>query len=99
MFWYGHDPSGWGWFTMSVGMLLFWAVLIVFAVLLFRAVSRSSDTRATTGTARPGRPLPEQLLAERFARGEIDEDEYSRRLSVLRHEPGRHLPGDDVGEK
>ncbi|MEU6272932.1 SHOCT domain-containing protein [Streptomyces populi] len=83
MFWYGHDPSGWGWFTMSVGMILFWAVLIVFAVPLFRAVSRPADSRAGTGRAGPG-PAPEQLLAERFARGEIDEEEYRSRLAVLR---------------
>ncbi|MET8130585.1 SHOCT domain-containing protein [Streptomyces sp. NPDC005251] len=83
MFWYGRDPSGWGWFTMSVGMILFWTVLIVFAVLLFRTVSRSADGGAGTGNAQPG-PTPEQLLAERFARGEIDEEEYCRRLTVLR---------------
>ena len=29
-------------------------------------------------------PAPERLLAERFARGEIDEEEYRRRLAVLR---------------
>ncbi|MEW2558755.1 SHOCT domain-containing protein [Streptomyces griseorubiginosus] len=34
-------------------------------------------------------PSPEQLLAERFARGEIDEEEYRRRMSVL--------DSDDVG--
>lgn len=83
MFWYGHDPSGWGWFTMSVGMILFWTVLIVFAVLLFRAVNRPSDGGATTEKAQPT-TTPELLLSERFARGEIDEEEYRRRLSVLR---------------
>lgn len=30
---------------------------------------------------------PERVLAARFARGEIDEKEYSRRLSVLRLGP------------
>jgi putative membrane protein len=29
-------------------------------------------------------PAPERLLAERFARGEIDEDEYCQRLTSLR---------------
>ena len=33
------------------------------------------------------RENPEQLLASRFAKGEIDEAEYSRRLSVLRLGP------------
>lgn len=35
---------------------------------------------------------PEQLLAARFARGEIDEGEYSRRLSVLRLGPPLEIP-------
>jgi putative membrane protein len=30
------------------------------------------------------RPHPEQILAERFAAGEIDQDEYQRRLEALR---------------
>ncbi|WP_442812395.1 SHOCT domain-containing protein [Streptomyces sp. NBC_01210] len=29
-------------------------------------------------------PSPEQLLAERFARGDIDEEEYQRRRAALR---------------
>lgn len=33
---------------------------------------------------------PEQLLAERFARGELDELEYGQRLSVLRVGPPLH---------
>jgi putative membrane protein len=30
--------------------------------------------------------IPEQLLAERFGRGEINEEEYRHRLAVLRGE-------------
>ncbi|MFF4910809.1 SHOCT domain-containing protein [Streptomyces sp. NPDC001260] len=85
MFWYDHDVSGWGWFTMSVGMILFWAVLIALGVMLFRTLSRSDDSPTSSGTAprRPAGSTAEQLLAERFARGEIDEDEYRHRLAVL----------------
>jgi putative membrane protein len=71
--------NGWDWFMMSIGTLLFWAVLITVGVLLYRTLGRGSD--------RPHPPVgasPEQLLAERFARGEIDEEEYRRRLAVLR---------------
>lgn len=25
MVWYDHNVSGWGWFAMSAGMLVFWA--------------------------------------------------------------------------
>ncbi|MER6218842.1 SHOCT domain-containing protein [Streptomyces sp. NPDC001674] len=49
------------------------------------------------GSAGGATPLPgtasakgaEPLLAERYARGEIDDEEYERRLAVLR----RHAPG------
>lgn len=80
MFWYGHDVSGWGWFAMSAGMILFWALVITAAVLLFRAMNRAPEQHPHTLTG----PSPEQLLAERFARGDIDEEEYRRRLATLR---------------
>ncbi|MEV1063623.1 SHOCT domain-containing protein [Streptomyces sp. NPDC050263] len=86
MLWYGHDPSGWSWFVMSLGMIIFWALLIVLGVLLFR----SAGSGVTTGPAQRG-PAAERLLAERFARGEIDEDEYRRRLTVLRDGGGPQL--------
>jgi uncharacterized membrane protein len=35
---------------------------------------------------------PEKLLATRFAKGEIDEREYSRRLSILRLGPPLEIP-------
>ncbi|MFF7643956.1 SHOCT domain-containing protein [Streptomyces canus] len=87
MFWYDHNVSGWGWFGMSLGMLVFWGLIITAFILLFRSLGRGQDS---TGPAAPppGPPpataSPEQLLADRFARGEIDEDEYRRRLQVLR---------------
>nr|WP_112469005.1 SHOCT domain-containing protein [Streptomyces triticisoli] len=82
MFWFPHGGPGWGWFAMSLGTLLFWALLIAVGVLLFRALNRGSGQPPAHGG--PGRPTPEQLLAERFARGEIEEDEYRRRLDILR---------------
>ena len=44
-------------------------------------------TQGTVGNRTAGmRPTPEELLAERFARGEIDEQEYRTRLDTLTHE-------------
>ncbi|CAL9279416.1 MULTISPECIES: SHOCT domain-containing protein [Streptomyces] len=82
MFWYDHDVSGWGWFGMSVGMVLFWALIITALVLVFRAANRPHDHTHT-----PTPPTPEQILGERFARGEINEEEYQRRLNALRAGP------------
>ncbi|HUR50458.1 MAG TPA: SHOCT domain-containing protein [Acidimicrobiales bacterium] len=35
---------------------------------------------------------PERVLADRFAKGEIDEQEYARRLGILRYGPPIELP-------
>ncbi|MER5911381.1 SHOCT domain-containing protein [Streptomyces sp. NPDC001982] len=83
MFWYGHDMSGWGWFGASLGMIVFWALIITVLVLLFRGLGRSMPGGSRDVASRTT-PSAEELLAERFARGEIDEDEYQRRLRVLR---------------
>ncbi|WP_420077735.1 SHOCT domain-containing protein [Streptomyces sp. JL3001] len=91
MFWYDHDLGGWGWFAMSISMVLFWALIITIGVLLIRALARPDTNQAPqTGTPTPG-PTPERLLAERFARGDIDEDEYRRRLAVLQADGGSRL--------
>ncbi|WP_187645611.1 SHOCT domain-containing protein [Streptomyces sp. TRM49041] len=79
MFWFDRDMSGWGWFAMSASMILFWALIITVAVLLFRALNRAPDHTHVSAS-----PSPEQLLAERFARGDIDEEDYQRRLAALR---------------
>lgn len=77
MGWY-HEGVGWGgWVLMTFAMVAFWA-LVVFALLaLFRDTQRS-------GRSTPDPLEPKQILEERFARGEIDEDEYHARSSVLR---------------
>jgi putative membrane protein len=79
VYWNRHDMTGWDWFVTSVGMVLFWALLIAVSVLLYRALTRGPEHPHT-----PAAAPPERLLAERFARGEIDEEEYRRRLAVLR---------------
>lgn len=62
----------------SVGVLVFWGVLITVVVLLVRAPASVRQPGPPTP-----RPTPEQLLAERFARGEIDETDYEGRLATL----------------
>lgn len=88
MFWYDHDMGGWGYAGMGVGMVLFWALLIVGIVALIRVSSRDS---AGTAKMPPPRyyPAPEEILADRFARGEIDEADYHHRLQFLREQARR----------
>jgi putative membrane protein len=78
MWWTDNHMSGWGWGAMTIGLVLFWGLLILGGVLLARALNRPSGARSG-----PGSHSPEQVLAHRFARGEIDEDEYHRRLAAL----------------
>ncbi len=78
MFWSDHDLSAWGWVVMSVSMVLFWGLLVLGGVLILRALNQPSSA----GPASP-RPTPQQLLDERFARGEIEEEEYRRRSATL----------------
>ena len=74
---YYDHLSAWGWFGMITGMVLFWG--LIFAAILFAV--RGLNRRDSQPSA--DRATPEQLLAERFARGEIDETEYTHRLDTL----------------
>ena len=78
MWWWHGDGSWWGWLAMSLVMVAFWGLAIWGAVILLRGGSDSAEGRS-----------PEAILAERFARGEIDEDEYRRGLEVLRADAAR----------
>ncbi|WP_405681475.1 SHOCT domain-containing protein [Streptomyces sp. NBC_00048] len=73
-------------------MVLLGALAVAAVVLLLRGVDRFP----TGPTPPPAVPSPQQVLAERFARGEIDEEEYERSLTTLRtHGPDRRRPGPD----
>lgn len=79
MGWYGWDHmSGWGWLGMIASSVLLVALVVAGIVVLARAGQRGSRTAGV-----PSAPSAEDLLAERFARGEIDEDEYRTRLATL----------------
>ncbi|MGY1590852.1 SHOCT domain-containing protein [Geodermatophilus sp. SYSU D00708] len=79
MSWYGWSPmSGWGWVVTTLSGLVLLGLLALVAALVARAV------RPPGGTSSPPPQTAEHLLADRFARGEIDETEYRRRLTTLR---------------
>lgn len=84
MFWSDH-MSGWGYAGMGLGMVLFWVLVIVGIIALVRYTGGGPSTaRPAQPSLYSGRESPEQMLAGRFARGEIDETEYRTRLAVLR---------------
>ena len=76
MGWY-HDGLGWGnWLVMLLSMVAFWGLVMWAVVVLFR------DTQPRD--AAQAHPEPQDILAQRFARGEIDETEYRARTDALR---------------
>ncbi|WP_445269491.1 SHOCT domain-containing protein [Streptomyces sp. DSM 41634] len=90
MFWYDHGMGGWGWVAMSFSMVLLVALAVAGVVLLLR----SADRFPSGPVQPPAAPSAKQVLAERFARGEIDEEEYEQRLTALRaHGPGQDRLG------
>ncbi|SDT53939.1 SHOCT domain-containing protein [Actinoplanes derwentensis] len=90
MMYYGNGMNGWGMFFMIVNSLLFWGLIVAGVVAMARYAGRDLHHRRPVahGTG------PQQMLAERFARGDIDDDEYARRLQVLDTTAPAHGPGD-----
>jgi putative membrane protein len=62
---------------MSIMMLGFWALVAWVIVMVVRGASGP----------RSHAPSAEEILAERFARGEIDEQDYRKRRDALRSTP------------
>jgi len=69
---YGWHEGGWGIFWM----ILSWGVIVAVFWMMLRAFAPDRDQ---------DEPLhdPKEVLAERFAKGEINAEEYRERLHVL----------------
>jgi len=79
---YGDHPhywgGGWGWGQMIFGplmMIVFVAAIVVIAVLAVRWLGG--------GGAPPEQPTALDILAARYARGEIDREEYQQKKQDL----------------
>lgn len=81
VYWHDNDMGAWGVTLMTISIVLFWVLLVAGIVALVRYLGRGTPNDSFP---RPERRAPEQILAERFAHGEIDADEYRRRLDTLR---------------
>jgi putative membrane protein len=74
----GWGGMGWGgWVVMIVVMVAIWALVAFAGIAIFRGIRNG---RRGTPTGRDA----SQILDERFARGEIDVDEYHARQDALR---------------
>lgn len=80
-----YDERGWymhgGWGGMLLGgllMVVFWGVIIGVIVLIVRWLVALGGP-----SGHPHRQSPLEVLQERYARGEIDKEEYEERKAVL----------------
>jgi putative membrane protein len=80
MMWGGNDAGWAGWFFMSLMMLIFWGGLAAIIVWLIRQPQRSGGDAKPSATS---------ILEERFARGEIDEEEFHKRRDTLLQASGK----------
>ena len=78
MWWDGHNMGSNDWIGMTFAMVAFWTLLVVAVVAIRR------DRTSRSSAAPHAGPTPLQTLDQRFARGEIDVDEYQTRLEALR---------------
>jgi putative membrane protein len=69
-----HMGGGW-WWVMGIGWLVFLTLIVVLAFVLIRSLTQPRPN---------ARNAADEILAERFARGEIDEQEYRQRRATLR---------------
>jgi putative membrane protein len=66
----------------GLGMILIWVLIIAAVVLLVRALVGGQWGGGQAGRAGGGSSA-RQVLDERFARGEIDRDEYEEKRRLL----------------
>ncbi len=80
MTWQWHSPADWG--VMGVWTII-WLVLVVAVIALtIWLIGRFIVSR--DGTPPRSGDDAEEILRRRFAAGEIDAEEYERRLQILR---------------
>ena len=81
----GWGDGGWGWgawVSVTVMMVSFFAVIAAVLLVLVRFGSRAGDGAAPRAVGGTDDAL--RLLDERFARGDIDADDYTKRRDLLR---------------
>ncbi len=80
---WGYD-FGWGWLLMSLGMVLWIAVLVVLVWAVIRSLERKTSASGPQDTSIPASgPSALEILRQRYARGEIDTATFEQMRAQL----------------
>ena len=82
--WHEHGSAGGHWIVAIVVMVLFWGAVAAIVIALLHNRDHPHHDRAQAPNDIPATTSAERILHDRFARGEIDEDEYTRRHDLLK---------------
>lgn len=79
MMWHWYGPGDWG--AMGIWTIVWFVLVVAIIALTIWLIGRFIVSR---DGATPRGDEAEEILRRRFAAGEIDAEEYERRLQVLR---------------
>jgi putative membrane protein len=79
MMWNGDGSWGWWWLALPLMILC----MVMMVRMMGHGHGHGSHGTHGGGASGQGSDSAERILAERLARGEIDIEEYERRLAVL----------------
>ena len=76
---YGGGMGWGGWVAMGFAFVVFWSLVAAGVVLLTRSLGHRHQVAAEPASS----VAALRILEDRFARGDIDADEYARRRQLL----------------
>jgi putative membrane protein len=74
----GYDGAGWG-----GGLWMFGGLLLIIGLIVLVVWAASSASRSGRASQDSSRATPNEILRERFARGEISEQEFEQAKKIL----------------
>lgn len=83
MFGYGWNGFGWGGGIMMLGMAIFWIVIIFFGFSFFRRIYINGNYPGP-GHHFHGDDNSMEILRQRYAKGEISDEEFQRMKEHLK---------------
>jgi putative membrane protein len=80
-YWFG----GMGWIGMIIGLVITIAVIVGIVVLIVWSIQRSNGNSAQSGLQTTSSQSARDIAQARYAKGEINREEYQQILSDLGH--------------